>query len=172
MIVLASSVQPRSEGEILLTSSDPAVHPDIRMNYFDDPHDLNVMTVIIRTALEIVANWPQVGGIGPLLVPPALADKHGHAAGDEPSDALIQDLALHYAWSVYHLTSTCRIGAVVDERLRVSGVANLRVADASVMPNIVSGNTNAAAIMIGEKAAEMIAADHGLQLEEFVGPEF
>ena len=69
---------------------------------------------------------------------------------------------------MYHLTSTCRIGSVVDERLRVAGVSGLRVADASVMPNVVSGNTNAASIMIGEKAAEMIAADHGVKLAEFV----
>jgi choline dehydrogenase-like flavoprotein len=86
-----------------------------------------------------------------------------------PSDALLEDLALHYAWTVYHPTSSCRIGDVVDARLLVKGVDKLRVADASVMPNVVSGNTNAAAIMIGEKAAEMLAADHGVRLAEFVG---
>jgi choline dehydrogenase len=87
-----------------------------------------------------------------------------------PSDALLQDdLALHHSFTVYHVTSTCRIGSVVDPRLKVMGVGKLRVADASVMPNVVSGNTNAASIMIGEKAAEMLAADHGVKLFEFVG---
>ena len=60
------------------------------------------------------------------------------------------------------------MGSVVDPRLRVIGVADLRIADASVMPNVVSGNTNAASIMIGEEAAEMLAADHHVQLKEFV----
>ena len=85
------------------------------------------------------------------------------------SDALLEDLALHFSLTVYHLTCTCRIGSVVDPQLRVNGVGKLRVADASVMPNVVSGNTNAASIMIGEKAAEMIAAEHGVKLAEFVG---
>jgi choline dehydrogenase-like flavoprotein len=107
--------------------------------------------------------------IGPLLVPPFLARKHGHVDGAAPSDALLEDLALHYSWTVYHPTTTCRIGSVVDPQLRVIGVDRLRVADASVMPNVVSGNTNAAAIMIGEKAAEMIAADHRVQIDEFAG---
>jgi choline dehydrogenase len=92
-----------------------------------------------------------------------------HVEGAAPTDALLEDLALHYSWTVYHPTTTCRIGTVVDPRLRVKGVERLRVADASVMPNVVSGNTNAAAIMIGEKAAEMLAADHGVNLSEFVG---
>jgi choline dehydrogenase-like flavoprotein len=103
------------------------------------------------------------------MLPPFLAQKHEYQEGATPSDALLEDLALHFSLTVYHLTSTCRIGSVVDPRLRVVGVGKLRVADASVMPNVVSGNTNAASIMIGEKAAEMIAADHGVNLAEFVG---
>jgi choline dehydrogenase-like flavoprotein len=169
MIVLANPVQPHSEGEIVLDSADPLTHPAIRMNYFCDPHDMTVMVAVMRRALDIVAHWPAPHAIGPLLVPPFLAAKHGHVESAVPSDALLEDLALHYSMTVYHPTTTCRIGSVVDSRLRVSGVERLRVADASVMPNIVSGNTNAAAIMIGEKAAEMIAADHGIALETFVG---
>ena len=168
MIVLANPVLPHSEGEIVLESADPAKHPSIRMNYFADPHDMKVMVAVLRRALDIVAHWPSHRKIGSVNVPPALAKKHGHQKGAAFSDALLEDLALHFSITVYHLTCTCRIGSVVDPRLRVLGVKKLRVADASVMPNIVSGNTNAASIMIGEKAAEMVAQDHGVKLAEFV----
>jgi choline dehydrogenase-like flavoprotein len=169
VIVLANPVQPHSEGEIVLSTANPTDHPIIRMNYFGDPHDMVVMVSVLRRALDIVAHWSAHHKIGPLLIPPFLARKHGHIEGGVPIDALLEDLALHYSFTVYHVTSTCRIGSVVDPRLRVMGIERLRVADASVMPNVVSGNTNAASIMIGEKAAEMIAADHGVKLAEFVG---
>jgi choline dehydrogenase-like flavoprotein len=169
VLVLANPVQPHSEGEIVLASADPLDAPDIRMNYYADPHDMKVMVEVIRRALDVVAHWPDHREIGPLLVPPALAAKHGHAAGDTPSDDLLIDLARHYSFTVYHLTTTCRMGSVVDPQLRVNGISGLRVADASVMPNVISGNTNAPSIMIGEKAAEMLAADNGVQLKEFVG---
>jgi hypothetical protein len=72
----------------------------------------------------------------------------------------------------YHPTSTCKIGAVVDANLRVLGVANLRVADASVMPSIISGNTNAPSIMIGEKCAGMMKAEYRLTSTQLcVGPK-
>ncbi len=171
MIVLANPVLPHSEGEIVVENSDPDIHPAIRMNYFGDPHDVKVMLAVLRRALEVVSNWPSHRKIGALMVPPFLAYKHGYTDGAVPSDALLEDLALHFSITVYHLTSTCRIGDVVDPRLRVIGVRKLRVADASVMPNVVSGNTNAASIMIGEKAAEMVAAEHGMKLTEFVGED-
>lgn len=158
MLLLANPVLPHSTGEIALASNDPTAPPIIRMNYLTDPHDLKVMVAVIRKALDIVAHWPGPNRPGPLNVPPALARQHAHVAGQAPSDALLEDMARHYAVTVYHLCSTCRIGDVVDAELRVQGVANLRVADASVMPNITSGNTNAACIMIGEKAADLIAA--------------
>jgi choline dehydrogenase-like flavoprotein len=127
------------------------------------------MVAVLRRALDIVKHWPAGHKIGPLLIPPFLAQKHGHVEGAVPSDALLEDLALHYSFTVYHVTSTCRIGSVVDARLKVTGVGKLRVADASVMPNVVSGNTNAASIMIGEKAAEMLATENGVKVREFVG---
>lgn len=159
IIILANPVLPRSEGEIVLESSDPARPPSIRMNYFSDPHDLKVMTAVMRKALDIVDAWPGPLKPGPWQVPPELARKHGHRPGDRPSDALLENMALHYALTVYHLSCTCRIGEVVDASLKVRGVRGLRVADASVMPDIISGNTNAASIMIGEKAADLIRRD-------------
>ena len=168
VVVLPNPVQPHSEGSVTLASADPTVQPRIAFNYFDDPHDVKVMVAVMRRALEIARAWPG-GGLGEPVIPPHLAQAHGHEAGSEPSDALLEDLARHYALTVYHVTSTCRIGEVVDPRLRVHSIEALRVADASVMPNIVSGNTNAAAIMIGEKAAELIATDHGVHLHELVG---
>ena len=168
VIVLPNPVQPHSEGEVRLVSGDAVDAPRIDLNYLDDPHDVAVVLEVMRRALDIVAHWPGAG-IGTLMVPPALAERHGHASGDVPGDALLEDLARHYALTVYHETSTCRMGSVVDAELRVLGVAALRVADASVMPTVVSGNTNAASIMIGEKAAEMIAEDHGVTLASVVG---
>jgi choline dehydrogenase-like flavoprotein len=168
VVILANPVQPHSEGEVRLASADPLEPPIISLNYFSDPHDVKVMVAIMRRALELVEKWP-VPGMGPLHVPPKLAESHGHKPGDTPTDELLEDLARHYALTVYHATSTCRIGSVVDTDLRVLGVARLRVADASVMPNVTSGNTNAPTIMIGEKAAELIAEAHGLRLTETVG---
>ena len=123
----------------------------------------------LRRVLDVASKWPAQHKLGAQLIPPFLARKHAHAEGAEPSDALLEDLALHYSMTVYHPTTTCRIGSVVDPSLRLLGVEKLRVADASVMPNVVSGNTNAAAVMIGEKAAEMIGRDHGVKLANFVG---
>ncbi len=168
IIMLANPVLPHSEGELVIESADPATPPAIHMNYFGDPYDLKVMVAVMRRSIDIVESWPGPQKPGPLNVPPLLAKKHGYTPGAKLSDALLENMALHYATTVYHLSCTCRIGDVVDPRLRVFGVKDLRVADASVMPEIVSGNTNAASIMIGEKAAEMIARDHGVKLHSFI----
>jgi choline dehydrogenase-like flavoprotein len=162
--LLASNCVPRSEGEIILGSADPAVSPEINFNYFSDPHDLKVMVAIIRRALDIVDHWPGPVKPGRWLVPPGLARQHGYEEGEPPSDAFLENMALHFGTTIYHLSCTCRIGDVVDPRLRVFGVKNLRIADASVMPEIPSGNTNAPSIMIGERAADLIGEDHQMTL--------
>jgi choline dehydrogenase len=169
LLLLANPVLPRSRGEIVLDSADAGAQPAIRMNYYDDPHDMKVMVAAIRRTMDIAAHWPGNRKVGPVMMPPFLAEKHGYQPGAAPSDALLEDFALHFSLTVYHPTSTCRIGEVVDPRLRMKGVGKLRVADASVMPAVIGGNTNAPTIMIGEKAAEMLAVDHGVKLREFVG---
>ena len=168
-VILANPVLPKSTGEIVLTCADPAAAPEIRFNYFSDPYDLKLMVSVMRRALEIVDSWPGDPKPGALNVPPFLAEKHGYVPGHPPSDALLENWALHFSTTVYHLCSTCRIGDVVDADLRVMGVAGLRVADASVFPDIVSGNTNAPSIMVGEKAAELIAHENSVALSAFVG---
>jgi choline dehydrogenase len=145
-------LQPRSRGEILLRSADPRQHPIIRANYLAAAEDRHALVEGVRIARRIAAA-------------PALA---AHIACEwKPGPAVdTDDEILAYvrsiASTVFHPSGTCRMGqgddAVVDAQLRVRGVDGLRVADASIMPTIVSGNTNAAAIMIGEKAADMILA--------------
>ena len=169
VVLLPHPVLPHSRGEIVLDSADPTAQPAIRMNYYDDPRDMQVMVAAIRRAMDIASHWPGNRRPGPVMIPPFLAEKHGYREGDVPSDALLEEFALHFSLTVYHPTSTCRIGSVVDPCLKVRGVGGLRVADASVMPAVIAGNTNAPTIMIGEKAAEMIAAEHGVRLAEFVG---
>src|SRR5215468_2766742 len=169
LVLFPHPVLPHSRGEIVLDSADPAAPPAIHMNYYDDPRDMRVMVAAIRRAMDIAAHWPGNRRLGPVMIPTFLAEKHGYREGSEPSDALLEEFAQHFSLTVYHPTSTCRIGDVVDPRLRVLGVGRLRVADASVMPALIAGNTNAPTIMIGEKAAEMIAAAHGVRVAEFVG---
>lgn len=164
IMLLASNAIPRSEGEIVLNSADASIPPSIDFNYFSDPYDLKVMVAIMRKLLDVVEHWPGPKKPGPWLVPPKLAEIHGYEPGKPPSDALLENFALHFAMTVYHLSCTCRMGDVVDSKLRVFGVQGLRVADASVMPEIVSGNINAATVMIGERAADIIAEDHTLSM--------
>lgn len=167
VVLLPNLIQPRSSGSVTLASAEPTAAPRIALNYYDDPHDLAVMVSAMRRSLEIAEAWPG-DGLGAWIAPEILAEQHGYTAGTSPSDEFLEDIARHYSLTVYHEATTCRIGSVVDPRLRVQGLDGLRVADASVMPMVVSGNTNAACIMIGEKAAELIAVDHDLKLEQMV----
>lgn len=166
VVLLANPVQPHSEGEVKLSSADPTVKPSVNMNYLSDPHDVKVFIAVTRRVFDLAKQWR---GLGPLYIPAVLREKYGYRDGQPISDKMLEDWFRHFAGTVYHPTSTCRIGDVVDPQLRVKGVSGLRVVDASVMPNVISGNTNAPSIMIGEKGAELIARAHGVVLEEFVG---
>lgn len=141
-------MRPASRGRVSLASADPADAPVVDLGYLDDEHDLETLVRGVRLALEISeteAFAPWRAASNPLV-----------GASDEELRAFVRDAALTYG----HQSCTCRMGvdamAVVTPELKVHGVDGLRVVDASVMPSIVSTNTNAATIMIAEKAAEMI----------------
>ncbi len=150
-------LRPESTGEIRLRSARPEDHPLIHPNYLATPLDQQTIVEGIRMARRICRHTPVAGLITEEQAP-------GRSVLDDDYDGLLQ-WARDTASTIYHPTGTCKMGsdpmAVVDERLRVHGTEGLRVADASIMPVIVSGNTNAPAIMIGEKASDMIREDMG-----------
>jgi choline dehydrogenase-like flavoprotein len=149
-------LRPRSRGTVRLVSSDPTASPLIDPNYWADPFDREMSIRGLKLAQEIMRQAP--------LKPFVLAER---LPGPEVrSEADYADYAARHAKTDHHPAGTCRMGsdaeAVVDPRLRLNGIEGLRVADASIMPTVVSSNTNAPTIMIGEKAADMIRADHGI----------
>ncbi len=152
----ACYLRPRSRGTVRLQSADPAVAPLIDPNYLADPRDREMSIEGLKLAQRILAQKP--------LAPYILAER---LPGPEiKTDADYFKFICANSKTSHHPAGTCRMGsdpeAVVDPRLRFNGIGGLRVADASIMPNVVSSNTNAAAIMIGEKAADMIRQDNGL----------
>lgn len=144
---------PRSRGHVRIRSADPFADPAIQPNYLTDPHDGAVMVEGMKIVREIYAR-PEFAPAWKREVVPGAAVR---------SDAEILEACRRMSSTVYHLVGTCRMGtdagAVVDPRLRVHGVDALRVIDASVMPTITSANTNAAALMIGERGAQFLRED-------------
>src|ERR1700733_12646646 len=146
-------LRPESRGSLRIRSADPAAPPEIRINYLATETDRTAFVEgikILRKILAAPALKPYVVGEvdpGPKVV----------------SDEDILNFCRQRGSTVYHPTSTCRMGndplAVVDQRLRVRGIEGLRVVDASIMPDLMSGNTNAPTIMIAEKASDMILED-------------
>ncbi len=148
-------LRPESRGEIRLNSSRPLEYPKIIPNYLSTETDCRTIVAGVNIARTIARHAPLTSKISEEFRP--------HPSLDiEDYDATL-DWARSNTASIYHPTGTCKMGngkdSVVDHRLRVHGVSGLRIADCSIMPEIVSGNTNAPAIMIGEKASDLILED-------------
>ncbi len=152
-------VRPRSRGRVLLRSADPADMPLIDPNYLAEPFDLDMTVCGFKKMRDIMSQraFAAVGG------------KEHYPAHRAETDADIQAFIRAHGRTAYHPVGTCRMGtdemAVVEPTLNVRSIKGLRVADSSIMPSLISSNTNAAAIMIGEKASDLIKNDRIRQTE-------
>jgi choline dehydrogenase len=151
--VVVNQGRPHSRGTVRLRSADPADPPVIAPRYLSDRRDLDVLMRATRQMRALMRDAELRRVISEEIAP-------GEAAED---DAVLEADIRARASNAFHPAGTCRMGgdaeAVVDPRLRLRGIAGLRVADASIMPSLINGNTNAASMMIGEKAAAMLRAD-------------
>lgn len=142
-------VSVRSRGSLRLRSADPAWHPAIDAAYFDDGADLDAMLAGMKRLWEICGQGPLAGYL----------DQPWQLPANPSDDDLLEHIRTH-TQTLYHPVATCAMGSgedsVVDADLRVRGVDGLRVVDASVMPAVPRGNTNAPTIMVAEKAADLI----------------
>jgi len=149
----ACYLRPRSRGTVRLAGPDPIAAPLIDPNYWADPRDRALSVAGLKLAQAIMAQGP----LRPFVRAERLPGPEVQSMADYTA------FASRHSKTSHHCAGTCRMGAdaaaVVDTRLRLNGLTGLRIADASIMPVLVSSNTNAAAIMIGEKAAQMIRAD-------------
>jgi choline dehydrogenase len=149
LTVLVTLIYPKSRGTLRLASGDPTAAPLIDFQYLADPADLEVLAEGSEMVREIMAGAAFGGSVKEEIHP-----------GKDLTGQALRDAILNRATSVYHGVGTCRMGvdelAVVSPDLKVRGVDGLRVVDASIMPSITGGNTNAPAIMIGERAAQLI----------------
>ncbi|TXH04552.1 MAG: choline dehydrogenase [Nevskiaceae bacterium] len=151
--IMLCNLRPRSTGQITLERADPLAPPRIHANYLADDDDLRRLVIAIRKGREILSQAAFAPHRGEELMP----------GPGVQTDEQIADWIRKNAETIYHPVGTCKMGvddmAVVDPQLRVRGLQGLRVVDASVMPTVVGGNTNAPTTMIAEKGAEMILAD-------------
>lgn len=148
-----SQIRPKSRGHIRLNSANPYDDPDILMNYLTHEDDCKALIAGIRWMRKIYAAQPLAQHVVKETMP----------GTQMQTDEQLLDYLRKFGQSMYHPVGSCRMGndqtAVVDSRLRVRGIEGLRVIDASIMPSICSGNTNAPAIMIAEKGADMVLED-------------
>jgi choline dehydrogenase len=155
-VLLPTLLHLYSKGTISLRSKDPLDKPKIDPNYLDDQRDVDRMIALIKKAMELSETPAMKELYSGVALPSKLLEKHQ----GECTDAFWEDYARTYCMTLYHPTSTCAIGKVVDSSLKVMGVKGLRIADASVFPTSISGNTNAPCIMVGEKCADIKAKEN------------
>jgi choline dehydrogenase len=146
-------LRPESRGHLRIRSADPSAPPKIHINYLATETDRRAFIDGLKVLRKILA--------APALKPFSAGEVYPGSSVTSDEDLL--EFCRQNGSTVYHPTSTCRMGndqlAVVDQRLKLRGIEGLRVVDASVMPDLVSGNTNAPTIMIAEKASDMILQD-------------
>jgi choline dehydrogenase len=151
--ISAVHLRPEARGTVQLKSPDPLAAPSIRFNFLKTRYDIDALTAGLRLARTITRQPALASYVAEELVP----------GGKIDSDAEFEAAIRRHGISNLHPVGTCRMGgdeaAVCDPRLRVNGVGGLRVVDASIMPSVPAGNTNAPSIMIGEKASDMILED-------------
>ena len=149
-----ANIRPTSRGEINIASSDSRDDPKIKMNYLSTTDDRKVAAAGIRLVRKIIFETQTFKKYHPEEFRPGL---------EHQDDEQIVQAASDYAQTIFHPVGTCKMGnddsSVVNDKLKVHGIKNLRVVDASIMPNITSGNTNAPTIMIAEKASDLIISD-------------
>jgi choline dehydrogenase len=153
MTCYAHPMRPESKGHIHIVASDARKPPAINFNFLSSPVDAEITARAVRIARSVMT--------APAMAPLRVSEIAPGVARN--SDDEILDWVKQAAETTYHPVGTCKMGsdplAVVDARLRVHGISGLRVADASIMPTLTSGNTNAPSIMIGEKAADLVLGD-------------
>lgn len=144
--------RPASRGSVRLRHPHPYAKPRITHNYLADPDDWARLRAGIRLGMDIARQPALTSVLDTDLADAATAGLAPLSDRDDDIDDFIRD----QSFSFYHPSGTCMMGKVVDAELRVNGLANVRIADTSIMPTLVTGNTNAPAIMIGERAADFI----------------
>ncbi|TPX34045.1 hypothetical protein SmJEL517_g03180 [Synchytrium microbalum] len=162
MFLAPGVVRPTSVGKVVLASADPFENVKIIPNYFSTPEDINVMVNGIKLAREIYQQEAMKKYLGPEIAP----------GPSVQTDAQLEEYARSFSETIYHPTSTCKMGSspsdsVVDTKShRVHGVQGIRVCDASIMPDVITGNTNAPTIMLAERAADYIVKDDMITIEK------
>ncbi|XP_014090145.1 glucose dehydrogenase [FAD, quinone] [Bactrocera oleae] len=158
-------LRPKSRGRIMLKSTDPQKYPLIYSNYYAHPYDVDISVRGVQKAISLI-NYPGFKKINAKVWNRRIPTCKGIEFGTRD---YWECHVRHFTFTIYHYSGTAKMGpstdpaAVVDPRLRVYGIKNMRVADASIMPEIMSGHPNGPVFMIAEKAADMIKEDHGFQ---------